>query len=207
MSDLETFNFIPLQIDPKSKAISCPSLPNDKALQAELEALNALHRSLLALDSPGVPPPPFPVNPKRSANVNKLRESGNAAYRKQNHDEAIKFYSLGLQMALTRPPWEPSQIVREEAHQLYGNRAQALMQLGRWPEAAVDAEASVEAKKQGNAKAWYRRGKCLLEMGRWAEAREWLAKGLEFEGEEKELIELSAEADRRLAGEKAVRDA
>ncbi|KAL2016173.1 hypothetical protein VTK56DRAFT_4113 [Thermocarpiscus australiensis] len=211
MSDLETFTFLPLQIDPKSKAISAapqPGQPPDKALEAELAALNALHRALHGLDPPHtVPPPPVPVNPKRSANVNKLRESGNAEYRRQRYAEAVKLYSLGLQMALTRPPWEPSQLVREEAHQLYSNRAQAHMQLQAWAEAAVDAEASVEAKRQGNAKAWFRRGRCLVEMGRLQEAREWVARGLEFEGEEKELIELLKEIDAKIAHEKASRNA
>jgi translocation protein SEC72 len=97
--------------------------------------------------------------------------------------------------------------VREEVHQLYSNRAQAHMQLAQWPEAAVDAEASVEAKRQGNAKAWFRRGRCLVEMGRLDEAREWVARGLEFEGEEKELSELLREVESRLEGEKKTRDA
>ncbi|KAL2152322.1 hypothetical protein VTH82DRAFT_5506 [Thermothelomyces myriococcoides] len=208
MSDLDTFDFIPLQIDPKSKAISAAQTPASRALEAELAALNSLQRSLHSLEGPGVvPPPPVPFNPKRSANINKLRESGNAEYRKQHYAEAIRFYTLGLQMALARPAWEPSQLVREEVHALYSNRAQAHMQLGNWPEAAVDAEASVEAKRQGNAKAWFRRGRCLVEMGRLAEAREWVARGLEFEGEEKELVELLKEVDAKLEEEKAKRDA
>ncbi|KAK0735392.1 hypothetical protein B0T21DRAFT_367651 [Apiosordaria backusii] len=199
MSDQDHFTFIPLSIDPKSKSISSPT-PSSRALEAELSALNSLHRALHTLDAPMiVPPPPMPVNPKRSANVSKLRESGNAEYRKGRHAEAIKFYTLGLQMALTRAPWEPSQLVREEVHALYSNRAQAHMQLGNWPEAAIDAEASVAAKSQGNAKAWFRRGKCLLEMGRLQEARNAVTKALEFEGEEKELSELLKEIDGRIA--------
>lgn len=197
MSDLDTFTLLPLQIDPQSKAVLSSS--SSRSLAAELEALNALHRSLRNLEGPHiVPPPPVPVNPKRSANVSKLRESGNGEYRKQKYAEAIKFYTLGLQMALTRPAWEPSQLVREEVHQLYSNRAQAHMQLGAWPEAAADAEASVEAKRQGNAKAWFRRGRCLVEMGRLEEARDWVARGLEVEGEEKELIDLVKEIDGQL---------
>lgn len=200
MSDLDTFTFTPLKIDPQSKAISSAQQPSSRALEAELEALNSLHRSLHSLEAPHIiPPPPVPVNPKRSANVTKLRESGNTEYRKQRYPEAIKFYTLGLQMALTRPMWEPSQLVREEISQLYSNRAQAHMQLANWPEAAADAESSVDAKRQGNAKAWYRRGKCLLEMGRFEEAREWVSKGLEVEGEEKELIELLKDVESRLA--------
>lgn len=202
MSDLDTFTFLPLHLDPQSKALSAS--PSSRGLGAELEALNALHRSLRSLEAPHlVPPPPVPVNPKRSANVQKLRESGNVEYRKQRFGEAIKFYTLGLQMALTRPAWEPSQLVREEVHQLLSNRAQAHMQLGGWPEAAADAEASVEAKRQGNAKAWFRRGKCLVEMGRLEEAREWVGKGLEVEGEEKELMELLKEVEGKIAAVKA----
>lgn len=208
MSDLEAFDFIPLQIDPKSKSISATPPTASRALEAELASLNNLHRALHGLDPPHlVPPPPVPVNPKRSANIGKLRESGNAEYRKQRYAEAAKFYTLGLQMALTRAAWEPSQLVREEVHALYSNRAQAYMHLGRWPEAAADAEASVEAKRQGNAKAWFRRGRSLVEMGRLAEAREWVARGLEFEGEEKELIELLREVDAKLEQEKVKRDA
>lgn len=100
-------------------------------------------------------------------------------------------------MALTRPPWEPSGLVRDEASGLYANRAQAYMALQNWPEGAIDAEASVEAKKVGNAKAWWRRGRCLMEMGRWEEAREWVGRGLEVEGNEDDLVGLMKELDAR----------
>ncbi|KAK4229775.1 hypothetical protein QBC38DRAFT_542989 [Podospora fimiseda] len=206
MSDQDSFDFIPLQIDPKTKSIS--SLSASTKLEAELSALNSLHRALHSLDAPHlVPPPPVPVNPKRSANVQKLRESGNTEYRKGKYAEAVKFYTLGLQMALQRPPWEPQGLVREEVHQLYSNRAQAHMQLGNWPEGAVDAEASVTAKSQGNAKAWFRRGKCLMEMGRYQEAKAAVAQALEFEGEEKELAELLKEIESKIVSQKASGDA
>ncbi|KAI0160081.1 hypothetical protein GGR52DRAFT_564241 [Hypoxylon sp. FL1284] len=199
-SELDTFTMLPLQLDPQTKAISTTS--GSRALQAELASLNTLHRSLLALETPNqVPPPPVPVNPKRSANVSKLRESGNNEYRKGKHADAVKFYGLGLQMALTRPLWEPQQLVREEVAALYANRAQAHMALQSWAEGAADAEASVEAKRVGNSKAWWRRGKCLMEMGRLPEAREWVSKGLEMEGDEGELVALLKDVDTRL-GEK-----
>src|SRR5450432_1983552 len=154
MEDTETFTQLPLHIDPSSKAISSPSLPS-RALQEELQTLNTLHRTLLTLDSPA-PPPPIPVNLKRSAQITKLRESGNLEFRRARHAEAIKLYSLGLQMALTRPLWEPSGLVRDEVAGLYANRAQAHMAMQNWAEGALDAEASVEAKKIGTAKAWWR---------------------------------------------------
>ncbi|KAI1336349.1 TPR-like protein [Xylariaceae sp. FL0016] len=192
MADADTFTLLPLHIDPATKALTTAS--SSRTLQSELASLNGLHRALLALETPSqVPPPPLPINPKRSANIAKLRDSGNDAHRKGKHADAVKFYSLGLQMALTRPPWEPQQLVRDECAALYANRAQAHMALQNWPEGAVDAEASVEAKRVGNAKAWWRRGKCLMEMGRLSEAREVVGKGLEMEGEEAELVALLKE--------------
>ncbi|CAK7224576.1 hypothetical protein SBRCBS47491_005598 [Sporothrix bragantina] len=197
MSELDTFTFYPLRIDPKTKALE--STEPTRALDAELTAVNQLHRALLGIEGGApVPPPPIPVNPKRTAQVNKLRDSGNAEFRKGRYADAIKFYSLGLQMALTRPVWEPPQLVHEEVATLFANRAQAHMATQGWAEGAVDAEASVEAKKTGNAKAWWRRGKCLLEMGRLEEAQEWVRRGLEMEGEEHDLLALRVEIQNRL---------
>lgn len=197
MASLTHFDALPLQIDPQSKAISATT--SSRALAAELAELNTLHRSLLSLETPhGIPPPPVPVNPKRSAQVSKLRDSGNAEFRKGKFPDAIKFYTLGLQMALARPTWEPNQLVREEVSNLYANRAQSHMALTQWAEGAVDAEASVEAKRVGNAKAWWRRGRCLLEMGRLPEAREWVKRALELEGEEAELVALLKEIEGKI---------
>ncbi|CAG9990468.1 unnamed protein product [Clonostachys byssicola] len=199
MSDLTHFDMQPILMDPKSKAITTdPNTKASRALTAELELLNTLHRALVTSDSvppSGVPPPPVPVNPKRGANITKLRDNGNAEYRKGRYAEAQKLYTLGIQMALGRPLWEPSALVREELSGLYSNRAQTHMALQNWPEGAVDAETSVEVKKIGNAKAWWRRGKCLLEMGRLDEAASWVRGGLEVEGEEGELVALLKEIE------------
>jgi translocation protein SEC72 len=198
MDDTETFTLLPLHLDPTSKAIS--STTATRALTEELATLNALHRSLLTLDTPA-PPPPIPVLPKRSAQITKLRESGNVSYRKGQHADAIKMYTLGLQMALTRPLWEPSGLVRDEVAGLYANRAQSRMAMGNWVEGAVDAECSVEAKRVGNAKAWWRRGRCLVEMGRLGEGEAWVREGLEVEGGEADLVGLLREIEGRLAKE------
>lgn len=184
MAATDTFIQHPLQIDPSSKAISTTSA--SATLASELEALNLLHRSLLNLDSPNVPPPPRPVNPKRSAQVTKLRDSANAAYRKSSFEEAIKLYTYAIDMALGRPVWEPLALVREELAPLYANRAQAQMSRQSWAEGWVDAQLSVESVDTGNTKAWWRGGKCLAEMGRWEEAREWLEKALQADDKDTE---------------------
>ncbi|KAI0505151.1 TPR-like protein [Xylaria bambusicola] len=197
MSDLDTFTLLPLHIDPQSKAVESPS--TSKSLGAELSILNALHRTLLSLETPhNVPPPPIPVNPKRSANINKLRENANAEHRKGKHADAVKLYTLGIQMALSRPLWEPQGLVREEVAELYANRAQSYMAQQLWAEGAIDAEMSVEAKRGGNAKAWCRRGKCLLEMGRLEESRDWCRKGMEMESNDAELAALLKEVETKM---------
>jgi translocation protein SEC72 len=201
MESPDTFTLLPLEMDPTTKSISASQNPSN-ALNTELETLNVLHHNLLAVETPtGTPPPPVPVNPKRSAQIGKLRESGNAEFRKGNHDAAVKMYKLAIDMALARPAWEPSGLVREEVSGLLSNRAQANMAQQNWAEGAVDAEASVEMKKVGNAKGWWRRGKCLLEMGRLDEAELWVKQGLEFEATEQDLVQLKMEIEKRQRGE------
>ncbi|KAK6440100.1 hypothetical protein LTR95_003683 [Oleoguttula sp. CCFEE 5521] len=178
MEDTSTYTHLPLTLDPATKALTS----TDPSLEAPLTDLNKLHRLFISLDtSPQVPPPPMPVNPKRSVQITKLRESGNAAYKKGSYPEATQLYTLAIRMASDRPAWEASGLVREELSALYGNRAQASMAQQLWPEASVDAEVSVEMKRVGNVKGWFRRGVSLKEMGRWEEAGEWVRQGLEFE--------------------------
>ncbi|KAE8440903.1 hypothetical protein EG329_006324 [Mollisiaceae sp. DMI_Dod_QoI] len=194
MDDTETFTLLPIHLDPTSKAVTTTS--GSRILNQELKTLNELHKTLLSLESPA-PPPPIPVNPKRSAQITKLRETGNTAFRTGKHVDAIRYYTLGLQMALSRPLWEPSGLVRDEVAGLYANRAQAHMAMQSWAEGSIDAEASVEAKKAGNAKAWWRKGKCLIEMGRLEEAAEWIGRGLEMEGNESDLVGLLKEVEEK----------
>jgi translocation protein SEC72 len=198
----ETFYQIPLSIDPVTKAIST----SDSALSADIDELNKLNKAFTQLVTPNqVPPPPAPVDPKRSVQIQKLRESGNTSFKKGAYGEAIKMYDLGIRMASERPSWEASGLVREELSTLYNNRAQAYMSQQMWVEAAVDSEISVECKKVGNVKGWWRRGQCLREMGRLEDSAEWVRSGLEFErgGPEKgnlaELETLAKEVEAALA--------
>ncbi|KGQ01370.1 hypothetical protein PAAG_11949 [Paracoccidioides lutzii Pb01] len=204
----DTFIQHPLHLDSITKAISAPS-STSTALSNELESLNQLHRALLNLDSPNIPPPLKPVNPKRSAQVAKLRETANTAFRKSSYGEAVKLYTYAIDMALGRPAWEPVGLVREELAPLFTNRAQAYMAQQQWAEAYVDAKASAEISATNNTKAWWRGAKCLTEMGRWEEARRWLLKGLEVEGPTsdggRELRGLMADVERGLEREKTSR--
>ncbi|KAJ5836485.1 Tetratricopeptide TPR2 [Penicillium robsamsonii] len=206
-SEIDLYNQYPLYMDPSTQTLtlmhSSGQTPSQTAaINTELEELNQLHQSLLTIDPPNIPPAPLPVNPKRSAQISKLRDSANAAHRKANYDEAIKLYSYAIDMGLSRPGWEPVGVAREELSGLYANRAQAQMALQAWPEALVDAKASVDSKPVGNVKAWWRIAKCLAEMSRYEEARKFLHKSLDIEGKDseggKELFALLGEVDRAL---------
>lgn len=205
MSSIDIYTQYPLEMDPSTKAITLPETsatqPNqNRTIANELQLLNNLHRGLVNLGSPNTPPPPLPVNPKRSAQITKLRDSANTAYRKSNHGEAARLYSYAIEMAVTRPGWEPIVLVREESASLFANRAQAYMAQQAWAEALVDARCSVDCKASGNVKAYWRGGKCMLEMGRLEEAKEFLGKGLDIEGRDgeggKELLGLLEEIEK-----------
>ena len=206
MSDLDHFDLIPIHMDPQTKAVYPQK--QSRALATEVHLLNHLHLALLNLELPPqappnaiaiVPPPPVPVNPRRTAQITKLRDQGNDAFKKQKYADAVKFYSQGIELAIQRPLWEPSPLAREEVAGLLSNRAQGYMSMGMWAEGGVDAEASVEARRAGNAKAWWRRGKCLMEMSRYEEALDWIEKGLEAEGDgEAELKDLRKDIEEKL---------
>lgn len=103
--DLETFTLLPLHLDPTSKSLSCPTHSSPQ-MTIELSELNSLHRLLLNVtDSPfgsNIPPPPIPLNPKRGAQIAKMREQGNTLMRRARRDdaeEAVKCVSPSSQPA------------------------------------------------------------------------------------------------------------
>ncbi|KAJ5099868.1 hypothetical protein N7532_006869 [Penicillium argentinense] len=206
-SEIDLYTQYPLHMDGASKAISLPpssayTSTQSTTINSELEELNTLHRALISLDAPNVPPPPMPVNAKRGAQIAKLRESANTAYRKNNYAEAVRLYTYAIEMAISRPGWEPVALAREDLSGLYGNRAQAQMALQAWPEGLTDAKISVDSKPMGNVKAWWRVAKCLAEMTRYEEAKTFLLKGLEIEGRAsdgaKELVALLEDVEAAL---------
>ena len=217
---LDTYTHIPLHLDPTTKQVSAQSASSvDAATLAAITHLNALHTSLKTLETPSqIPPPPVPVNPKRSAQISKLKDAAAAAHRKAHFAEAVRLWGYAVDMASGRPAWEPVGLVREELAALFVGRGESWAGERKWVEAWKDAERSVECrsgaavgpqgqKGPGNVKAWVLGGRCLVEMGRWGEAVEWCQRGCEVEGvgvssvpgqgeEAKELQRLLAQATR-----------
>ena len=207
---LETYTHLPLYLDPATKVL-VSTKSSDPQLQELLKNINALHTQFKTLETPNhAPPAPLPVQPKRTAQLTKLRESAKQSAQKNDFAGAIRLYALALQMASDRPPWEPAQLVREELALCYMERANVHVLQREWVEGWKDAECSAECKRgiqtgpqgqkaPGNPRAFVLGGKCLVEMGRWMEAVEWLQKGIELEGEDgpdgKEMRRLLGEAE------------
>lgn len=197
-SAMETPDFFvpfPLVIDPSTKIISTTSPNPSNDLSDALSRVNNTHRSLQQIDPPNLlaPPPPQPpfVNPKRSQQIQKLREAAQTAMKKQSsqsisepdassapQSEAVKLYTLALDMALQRPPWEPQQLLREELAAIYTSRAAAYGSIRAWADAYTDCRLSLEAKRQGNPGAWRIGCDALKEMGRATEAGDWVRRAV-----------------------------
>jgi translocation protein SEC72 len=189
---LETYNHLPIHVDPATKQISAST--SDKSLLNAIALVNDIYTQSKTLENAnGVPPPPMPVNPKRSAQIQKLRESATQASKKGSHAEAVRLLSFAIDMASARPDWEPVGLKRDELAGCYLSRALAYAELREWVDALRDAKCSTECKKgptvtpqgqriYGNPKAFTVGGKALLEMGRTEEAVEWLENGVQTEG-------------------------
>ena len=169
------FEPVPLAMDPESHILQTP-VPG-----LDLTILNALIRSLKALP-PNVPfpPPPNVVPPQRSMAINQAKEQGNAAFRKQDWAEAIRMYTLSVDVAASRPLWEANQIARDELTLCLANRSAAFAACGDYIGALCDADAVVKLKKPWS-KGHYRKGKALQGLQRFQEARHSFEFGLQFD--------------------------
>ena len=209
---LDTFTPVSIHIDPQTKQVS--SLSSSKTIQDAISSLNALHQSMKGLETTNsIPPPPMPVNPKRSAQLTKLRDSAAVSSRKGNWQEAIRLWTFVVDMAAGRPGWEPTGLIREELAMSYLARANAHAAAQNWVEGWKDAECSTECKRgpqpgpngavlPGNTKAYIIGARCLTEMGKWSEAVEWLERALDVEGKDgedgKELQKMLVQARREV---------
>ncbi|KAK7206061.1 hypothetical protein BZA70DRAFT_123071 [Myxozyma melibiosi] len=172
------FTPVPINFDPVTKHLSLSSTSSpDDPLATALSAVNTLHRDLINLNA-DVPPPPNQINGRLTEQVRKLKDSGNQAFKRTAYADAIRMYTLAIEMALKRPAWEAAGYQREEICLLYSNRAQAYMSTAAWGEALADSEAAIFLKRSFT-KAHYRKGKCLQNMGRLRDAKDAYELGLE----------------------------
>lgn len=180
----DTFLSLPIKLDEKTKAVVCTyhSLPTCPKCNIDLQSLNLLIRNFnnLPPDSNHPPPPNKQPPPARSAQIAKLKDSGNTSFKIHKFDDAVRYYSLAIEMALSRPPWEPAALCRDETVILLCNRSAAKFALQEFPESLADAQGVVELKRPW-AKGHYRKSKALQAMGRLEEAKKAIEMGLMYD--------------------------
>jgi len=99
-----TYTPVALHLDPTSKTVTTPT----SSLASAVASLNAVHTSLKGVDTPSqTPPPPIPVNVKRSGHIAKLGATAAAAQRKGTLAYAAEVFGYAIAMAASRPPWPP----------------------------------------------------------------------------------------------------
>lgn len=169
------FNPVSFEFDAATGTFSSPT--------HDLQLLNALSRSIASLPPQfGVPPPPNIVPPQRSLAVNQAREQGKEAFKRKEYAEAIKLFTLAIDVAASRPLWEAAVIGRDELAVCLANRSAAFAAVEDWVDSYVDADAVVQLKRPW-LKGHYRKGMALRKMGRNQEAREAYLLGLQFDPE------------------------
>ncbi|XP_015232735.1 PREDICTED: tetratricopeptide repeat protein 12 isoform X1 [Cyprinodon variegatus] len=96
-----------------------------------------------------------------------LKNKGNAAYEKQEYEDAVKYYSDGL-------------AVLKDMQPLYTNRAQAYIKLKRYKEAICDCEWALKCNERC-IKAYVHMGKAYLGLKKYNEAKSCFEKIQEIE--------------------------
>jgi translocation protein SEC72 len=183
----DSFLSLPLQYDEKTKCVVCSHhlRPTCTECGLDFQSLNTTYRSFNLLDTPAPPPPTKHPHPARSAQIAKLKDSGNSSSKVHKFADAVRYYSLAIDMALARPPWEVATLCRDEAVILLCNRSAARFAMKEYVDSLCDAEAVVELKSSW-AKGHFRKCKALQAMGRLEEAKKAIELGLLYDPNDNE---------------------
>ncbi|KDN47042.1 hypothetical protein RSAG8_03819, partial [Rhizoctonia solani AG-8 WAC10335] len=163
--------------------------------------LNLLSRMLVQAPNLIVPPPPQVTDKNRSAHVSKFKDEGNVAYKAGKWAAAIQSYTMSANIAASRPNWEPHTLAREEISTVLSNRSAAHLSAGDYIPALVDADVVIALRKPWT-KGHFRKAKALVALQHYEEAKDAIAVGLQFEPENKELLDFTREIDSKIEAAK-----
>lgn len=112
--------------------------------------------------------------PKRKKEVNKndpeaIKEAGNKAFMAKNFDEAIKCYTVAIEITLEKPN-----------HVYYANRANAQLELHNYEECINDCNSAIEIEPS-YTKSYYRKAKALYCQNHLKDALAVIEKAHEME--------------------------
>jgi translocation protein SEC72 len=127
-----------------------------------------------------------------------MKDEGNNLYKLNKTREALSKYNMAASIAVQRPAWESAAILREELSTVVSNRSAALLELGDYLGALVDAETVISIRRQW-PKGHFRKAKALVALGHIEEAKDAISLGLQFEPNNTELSGYMLELDKQLA--------
>ncbi|BFZ52994.1 hypothetical protein PYCC9005_000016 [Savitreella phatthalungensis] len=181
---------------PKFVKLDCASASDDAGLKMALLQLQSLHNGLATTPFPAeVPgPPPQSINPGRTPHVEQLKKKGNEHFGKKEHQQALQLYTQALDVAISRPPWEPCQMASEEIATLLSNRSAAFLQAGAAPEAYADAHFCIVTRPNWS-KGYFRCAKAQIQLDKLKAALQTLERGLAYEPTNSDLLALKAEVE------------
>lgn len=118
----------------------------------------------------------------------KWKETGNTQLKAGDHTSAIESYTKGIELA-------NGGALRS---QLFGNRAQVSLLLGKDEDAISDSELAI-ADDINNAKAYWRGASAAMHLQKYEVAKDFCERGLAIASDNTALLNLLKQADRQLA--------
>ncbi|KAG9014349.1 hypothetical protein FRB94_012755 [Tulasnella sp. JGI-2019a] len=193
----EQFNRVPVTFSPEQNDVAlCEAHKKEVCEDCGLDfhELNIFTKMIAASNPIAVPAPPNVVHPARSQAVQKAKEDGNAAYKAKNWGQAIQHYNMSANIALSRNPWEPAALMRDEMAIIICNRSATFAAAEDYISALVDADVVIQLKRPWS-KGHFRKAKALLGLGRLEEARDAVMLGLQFEPDSTEMLAFKKEIE------------
>jgi translocation protein SEC72 len=199
---MDTFIALPITLKQTDNQVvpTCDIKQVDAYLQQCHALAVGIKQSGFPAEVPG--PPPQSVNPHRSTQVEQAKKQGNEFFGKKQFAEALHAYSMALEMAASRPPWEPSQLANDEIALLLANRSAAFLSAEAYPEAYADACCCVELRKPW-PKGYFRKARALVKLGKVKEALETVQAGLGYEPTNEDLLSTKKEVEQLLNDERS----
>ncbi|KAG5637251.1 hypothetical protein H0H81_005249 [Sphagnurus paluster] len=193
----EDFQPVALSLSDDRHNVYCGAHRLEKcdACDVDYVGLNRLS-SLLAVN-PNLlcPPPANVVTQKVSQVVKATKDEGNSLFKSSLHTAAINRYTAAASIAVSRPPWEANQLMRDELSTVISNRSAAFYEAQDYVSALADAEAVISMRRNWS-KGHFRKAKALLGMRKLRDAAEAVKLGLSFEPANAELVTFLAEIEK-----------
>lgn len=105
--------------------------------------------------------------PAKTNNPDALKEAGNKAFAQKNYQEAVKQYTMAIEISQESPN-----------HIYFANRANAYLEMGLFEECIADCNQAMQIDPMF-PKSYYRKAKAQINIQNLTDAMETLKEGLE----------------------------